>query len=96
MSSARERPLSLRRKLLRTGLVLGVIGSLLVFFLPTLFTSVIKSQVKLKKGSPLLDNWLKFPVPLQSKFHFFHVLNPEEAMSGAKVKLREVGPFTLE
>ena len=94
--STQKRPLSWRRKLLRIGLVMGIICSLLVFFLPTMFTSLIRSQLKLKRGSPILENWLNFPVPLQSKFHFFHVLNPEEAMNGAKVKLREVGPFTLE
>lgn len=94
--SRKRRPLSWRRKLLRTGLVLGIIGALLVFFLPSMYTSLIKSQVKLKRDSEMFKQWLTFPVPLTTKFHFFHVLNPDEAMSGAKVKLREVGPFTME
>ena len=96
MGSRPKGRLSWRRKLLRIGLVLGLIGALLVFFLPILFTNLIKSQVKLKRDSEIFKNWLSFPVPLSTKFHFFHVLNPEEAMSGAKVSLREVGPFTFE
>lgn len=80
----------------RIGLIVGLIGAILAFFLPTMYTSGIKSQLKLKRDSEIFKNWLKFPVPLTTKFHFFHVLNPEEAMNGAKVKLREVGPFTME
>lgn len=94
--AAKKRPLSLRRKLLRIGIAVGIIGALLLFFLPIMFTSLITSQVKLKRDSEMFKNWANFPVPLQTKFHFFHVLNPDEAMSGAKVKLREVGPYTFE
>ena len=88
--------LSWRRRILWVGLGCGIVGSLLVFFLPMMFTSLIKSQVKLKRDSEMFKSWLAFPVPLQTRFHFFHVLNPEEAMAGAKVSLREVGPFTFE
>jgi hypothetical protein len=61
-----------------------------------MWTALIKSQLVLKRDTEIFKSWEKFPVPLQSKFHFFHVLNPEDAMNGAKVKLREVGPFTFE
>lgn len=85
-----------RQLILRIAFICAVIGFILVFLLPILFTSLIKSQVKLKRDSEMFKNWQKFPVPLTTKFHFFNVLNAEEAMSGAKVIVREVGPFTFE
>lgn len=81
----------------RTGCVLALIGTLLWYWLlPSMWTSLFKSQLKLKRDSEIFKSWQQFPVPLTTKFHFFHVLNPEEAMNGAKVKLREVGPFTFD
>lgn len=65
-------------------------------FLPVIFTDLIKSQLKLTRDGEIFKNWINFPVPLQSKFHFFNVLNPDEAIAGAKVQVQEVGPFTFE
>lgn len=87
---------SVRSKLVRYGAIVGIIGSLLVLLLPGLFESGIRSQVKLVQGGEMYKNWLNVPLAVTTKFHFFAVLNPEEAMAGAKVKLREKGPFTFE
>ena len=85
-----------RNKFLIAGIILTTLGGLMLIFLPVLFTDLIKSQVKLTRDGEMFKNWLNFPVPLTSKFHFFNVLNPEEAMAGAKVIVQEVGPFTFE
>ena len=52
--------------------------------------------MKLVQGGEMFKNWEHFPIPVITKFHFFNVLNPDEAMAGAKVKLQEVGPFVFE
>lgn len=67
-----------------------------MLLLPKVFNAGIRSQLKLEQGGEMFKNWLNLPLPVTTKFHFFHVLNPEEAMDGAKVQLREVGPFTFE
>lgn len=96
MVVSKEPTSSRKNKFLIAGTITFIIGSLLAIFLPVIFTDLIRSQVKLTRDGEMFKNWLNFPVPLTSKFHFFNVLNPEEAMSGAKVKVQEVGPFTFE
>jgi len=96
MTTKQRNRLSLRRKILRCGFVIGVIGTIFVFLLPSMWTNLFQSQIKLKRDTEFTKSWEQFPVPLTTKFYFFHVLNPEEAMSGHKVKLREVGPFTFD
>lgn len=93
---SKKRGISLRRKLFRASIIIAIIGLILVILLPELFDNAIKSQVKLVKDSEIYKNWIKFPVPLKSTFHFFRILNPDDVMNGAKVQLEEVGPFVFE
>lgn len=91
-----KRRISCRRKLFRASVIIAIIGLILIVVLPEMFDSAIKSQLKLVKDSEIYKNWIKFPVPLKSTFHFFRILNPDEVMAGAKVDLEEVGPFVFE
>lgn len=42
------------------------------------------------------DMYNVLPFPLIFKVYLWHVLNPDEVMTGAKPKLQEVGPFVFE
>lgn len=91
-----DKKISARQKLIRYGSIIGLVGFVLVLILPGIFNAGIRSQMKLVQGGEMFKNWMNLPLPVTTKFHFFHVMNPEEAMNGAKVKLREVGPFVFE
>lgn len=54
----------------------------------------LRSQFVLKEGNELWKNWINVPIGLLSyKYYFFEVTNPNEVLRGAKVKVRERGPY---
>ncbi|KAI1287075.1 Lysosome membrane protein 2 [Halotydeus destructor] len=79
-------------KLLTSGSLAAILASLYLAF-PVLLDIGVRSQVQLKEGNDYFSKWLRIPVPIVYKFYFFEVLNPSQALQGAKVKLREHGPY---
>ncbi|XP_029174176.1 sensory neuron membrane protein 1-like [Nylanderia fulva] len=60
---------------------------------PAILKSMVKSQVRLKKGDEMRGFWEKLPQPLDFRIYVFNVTNPFELKSGAKPIVQEVGPF---
>lgn len=74
-----------------SGIVAFVFASLYLGF-PTLLTAAVRSQLTLTNPE-IFGKWVKPPIAIDYMFHFFEVLNPREAIAGAKVNLREKGPY---
>lgn len=79
-----SRKMSARSKLVRYGAIIGIVGTVLVLLLPGLFEAGIRSQIKLVKGGEMYKNWLNVPLAVTTKFHFFAILNREQAMAGQR------------
>lgn len=96
MSKQHQKPTG--RKKLIGSLMAALIGGGLFFYLPSLLTTAVKSQMKLKEGveDQVFEQWVKFPIPVRYSYYFFHIENPREALRGAKPRVREVGPFCFE
>ena len=76
--------------------VIGItacVFTLLALSFSTLLEMAIRSQMKLEEGGMMMKMWQYPPITINFKINFFHVLNPREAMNGAKVKVQEVGPY---
>ncbi|CAG9762361.1 unnamed protein product [Ceutorhynchus assimilis] len=83
---------------LATAAVCVLAFDVLVLFVgvPKLIKSQIKKMVNLKPGVELRDMFITVPFPLNFNVYIFSVLNPEEVQSGAKPRLKEIGPFCYE
>lgn len=73
-------------------------GTFLLFyiFLYDIIEMGIRSQFKIEEGNDIYKQWTKVPIPVNYKYHFFEVLNPNEAVQGAKIKLLERGPYCFK
>lgn len=75
--------------------ILGTVFGLLYWYLPDLLEMGVRSQITIQEGNRIYKDWIKFPVAIQNEFRFFEVENPEQALRGAKIKLRERGPYCM-
>ena len=50
-------------------------------------------KYQVKNGTDVYYIWKDTPVPLQIKFYFYNIDNPQEFMNGSKPKLTEMGPY---
>lgn len=75
--------------------ILVILGTASYLGLGSLVKKVVYSRMVLAEGSESFPFWKDIPVPIIERFYFFNITNPHEIeRSGAKPKLREVGPFT--
>jgi len=92
--------ISKKTLLLIWGLLSGVcliIGGLLAAFLfGTLVDAIITSKVPLLPGTEIAEAWISPPVKPLLKIYYFNVTNPQEYLSGSKIHLEELGPYTYE
>lgn len=76
--------------------VIAVAFGLLFLKFPSILNVAIRSQLTLVEDGPLFPKWTKVPIPVHYRYYFFEVLNPTEAVNGAKVSLREHGPYCFK
>lgn len=72
---------------------LAVTFTLLKVSFPTILEGGVRGQLQLIEGNDFFNNFVLVPITINYKVHFFEVLNPREANNGAKLKVREVGPY---
>ncbi|XP_015788725.1 scavenger receptor class B member 1-like isoform X2 [Tetranychus urticae] len=89
-----KRPL--RFKFIRYGAIAGVLGTLFAALQPWAMEKAISSQIKVDPTSPGYMFWEHVPLPIITKFHLFNIENPGEFLKGGKLRVRELGPFTLK
>ena len=82
-------------KLLLISCAAALVFFLVYIFLDNILEMAIRSQLIIQDGTELYKSWIALPLTFHYYFYFFQVLNPEAAMNGAKVKVREIGPFCL-
>jgi hypothetical protein len=79
---------------------LGILSGLsvaLYFYFNSLVETAVRSQLVLAEGNPLWEKWIKVPIGFANyRYTFFEVMNPDEALRGAKVMVRERGPFCFK
>lgn len=101
-SLKRSNPKSKRGKwskfrLILTGITLIGIGSVgLLFVMPRGIQHLVLSIVNLREGGYLYQQWMESPLPIPMKFYLFHILNPEEVINGAPLKVQERGPYIFQ
>ncbi|XP_013772957.1 scavenger receptor class B member 1-like [Limulus polyphemus] len=77
------------------GIALLVLGLILLYCFPLIFSYIIQKNLPLAKGSMSYKLWKDIPLPLYQKIYFFNVTNPEEFLQQkSKPKLVEIGPYT--
>lgn len=81
--------------LIGVGGVLAALGTTLFFTFDSILEASFKKNVNLDPKGEVFPNWAKFPIGIGLQWHFFHVVNPEEALNGQKVRVREVGPYGM-
>lgn len=69
-----------------------------LFFLkfPAILNVAVRSQLNLDEKGQVYPKWVKVPIAVHYRYYFFEVLNPTEAVNGAKVSLREHGPYCFK
>ena len=73
---------------------LAFICTSLYYAFPHILAFGVRSQIQLQEGNEIYEKWIRVPIPIDFKFYFFEVRNPREATStGAKVKLKQRGPY---
>lgn len=85
----------MKKVFLGSGIVAALFGAL-YYFLPGLLEMGIRSQINVKEDGQLFPNWIKFPVAIKNEFRFFEIVNPEKALRGSKIEVRERGPYCLK
>jgi len=77
--------------------ILSCLTVLLYFYFNTLVETAVRGELVLKEGNDLWKQWIKVPIGFAKyKYTFFEVLNPNEALRGAKVSVRERGPYCFK
>jgi len=62
-----------------------------------IFNSIVDKMVTISEDSTMYDSFITPPVPIYTKFYFFHVANPVEVLSfGVKPVLEERGPYVYQ
>jgi hypothetical protein len=63
-------------------------GETLMFFFP--------QQLVIREGTEAYNAWVSTPIPVYTRFYFFHIHNPEEILANhSKPILEERGPYTF-
>ena len=69
----------------------------LYFYFNSLVETAVRSQIVLAEGNDLWQKWIKVPIGFAHyTYTFFEVMNPDEALRGAKVMVRERGPYCFK
>ena len=77
--------------------VLSLLSVALFFFFNSLVETAVRGQLVLAEGNEIYEKWIKVPVGFAAyKYVFFEILNPDEALKGAKVMVRERGPYCFK
>ncbi|XP_076321112.1 scavenger receptor class B member 1-like isoform X4 [Tachypleus tridentatus] len=77
------------------GLAVLILGLILLFCFPLLFSHMMQQKFPLANGSMSYKVWKDMPIPLYQKVYLFNVTNPEEFLQKAsKPRLEEIGPYT--
>ena len=91
------------RKMRVLNCLLATTGSLAALFLllhlklSSLLELAIRSQLVIEEGNDLFRQWSDVPIGLLGyKYYFFEIVNPDEALRGAKVRVREHGPYCFK
>jgi len=79
-----------------SGVCLIIGGLLAAFLFETLVNAIIVSKVPLLPGTDISKAWISPPVKPLLKIYYFNVTNPEEYLSGKKLRLQEIGPYVYE
>ena len=70
---------------------------LLHFKFDSLLGIVIRSQLVIDPNNDMFKQWSDIPTGLLAyKYRFFEIVNPDEALKGAKVRVRERGPYCFK
>jgi len=82
------------------GLVCGVsliIGGFLALYLfEPLVKSIIENTVPILPDSDVTKAWIAPPIRPVLKIYYFNVTNPEEYLSGGKLRVQEIGPYVFQ
>jgi len=79
-----------------SGLCLIIGGLLAAFLFQNLVDAIITSKVPLLPGTDIAKAWVAPPVKPLLNIYYFNVTNPQEYLTGAKIRLAEVGPYVYE
>ena len=71
-------------------------GVVITLAFPTMLTALLSSLMVLKEGSSLTSLWAEPPIGVPMNTYVFSVENPEEFKLGAKIRLKQMGPYTYE
>jgi hypothetical protein len=70
---------------------------LIHFNFDSLLKTAVRSQLVIAEGNDLFKQWSNVPVGLLGyKYYFFEIENPEEALRGEKIRVRERGPYCFK
>ena len=76
--------------------ILSIMCLLLYIFFNDVVEMGVRSQLKLQEGNDIYKQWTKVPIPVNYRYHFFEILNPNEVLQGQKMKLLERGPYCFK
>jgi len=78
------------------GLFLLLAGVLTLALWDTLVRAIIASKVVLSPGSEVAAAWAEPPVTPLLRVYYFNVTNPQEFLTGERLEVEEVGPYTWQ
>jgi hypothetical protein len=53
-------------------------------------------QLVIREGTEAYNAWVSTPIPVYTRFYFFHIHNPEQILANhSKPILEERGPYTF-
>lgn len=82
------------RLLIALGVILIICGLVILFTMPTIYNSLINSEMVLNPNKRTYELWKKNPFPIALDFYFFNWTNPEDLMNGTvKPQVVEMGPY---
>uniref|UniRef100_A0A834VJC1 Scavenger receptor class B member 1 n=1 Tax=Sarcoptes scabiei TaxID=52283 RepID=A0A834VJC1_SARSC len=74
-------------------IIIGLVCYLSVFH--SLINRIISERLIISEGSEMFEKWKQIPMPIYYQYYFFNVSNPLDIeRSGAKPRIKEIGPFT--
>ncbi len=78
------------------GIAMAGVGSVITLAFPTILTTIMGSLMVVKEGNFFTPLWTDIPIGIPVKTYVFSVENPEEFKLGAKIRLKQMGPYTYE